>query len=719
MKSKKFLTALACLCVSSSICGYIPTFSVKTQASEEVVQPQIYDVFMYKNLGNYVQITAVSTMATGKVVVPAEIDGLPVQVIGEHAFASTQSITEVVLPDSVKSIDKQAFTQCISLEKINIPEKVKGIKSETFLGCKSLKEVRLPNYTNSIGTRAFWGCTSLEKINIPPTVQTIGEQAFQDCKCLANIDIPDGITSINSNTFSGCDSLNYINVPASVASIGVNAFPQNLEKITIQNPDCEIHVFALNPAKTTIKSVAGSSVQKYAKEHNFNFQSLTGNVKTEDVNADEEFTIADVVALSNWLHGQGGIPTDSGDLNSDGFVDVFDLCMMKKALFQQSVVNLSENVISGEVSGKIADSQFIGSQMDFALNLLKQTFKNPENVLISPYSVMQALAMTTNGAEGKTLAEMERALGGIAREPLNQYLYTLRINQPDAEKCRLLTANSVWSRAGRIDINPDFLQKIVDYYDADVFRAPFDISTVKSINNWISEKTEHMITEVLDEINNNVELYLINAVAFDAEWKEKYEEYNIIDTDFTSADGEKQSAEMMFSTEYAYISGENETGFMKYYCDERYAFVAILPDEDIPIVEYIQNLTSENLNTLLAEPQHEPVRAGLPKFNSEYKIELNKSLSEMGMSSAFTQSADFSGITGSENDLYINRVLHQTTLDVDESGTKAGAVTVVEVTDGVAPLPENTVILDRPFIYGIVDTQTSLPVFIGTLTSLE
>lgn len=722
MKFKKVLSAVACLCLTASVCGYIPTFSGTATAVEETVQPQFYDIFMYKNSGNYVQITAVSTMASGKVEVPAEIDGLPVQVIGEHAFASIPAITEIVLPNTVKTIDKQAFTQCTSLEKINIPDKVKQIKDETFLSCKALKEVRLPNYTNSIGVRAFWGCTSLEKINIPPTVKTIGEQAFQDCKCLVNIDIPDGVTSIENNTFNGCDSVESINVPASVASIGMNAFPQNLQKLIIQNPDCELHVFAVNSPKTTIKALAESKVHTYAKEHNINFQAFTGVVSEEDVNADEEFNVSDVVALSNWLHGQGEIGAGSGDMNGDGFVDVFDLCLMKKALVEPRAVNamnLTESVISGEVSGKNADSEFIDSQTDFAVKLLKETVTEPENVLISPYSVMQALAMTANGAEGKTLEEMEQTLGGIALGTLNEYLYTLRINQPEDEKCKLLTANSVWSRdIPQLSVNADFLQKTVDYYNAEVFRAPFDDSTVKSVNNWISEKTEGMIEEVIHEINDQTMMYLINAVTFDAEWRTKYDEDDIRDRIFTTADGTKQDAEMMYSKENTYISGENETGFMKYYSGARYAFAAILPDEDIPIVEYVQNLTSEKLHTLLSETQSERVIAGLPKFNYEYKKLLKDNLSAMGMPTAFTENADFSGIASPA--LYLDEVIHQTYINVDTNGTKAGAVTVVIAEAGCAPMPEpKEVILDRPFVYCIVDTQTDIPVFIGTLTSLE
>lgn len=723
MKAKKILTAVACLCMSASICGYMPAFSANATVVEETIKTQFYDIFMYKNLGNYVQITAVSTMTTGKVEVPAEIDGLPVQVIGEHAFASIAGITEIVLPDTVKTIDKQAFTQCTSLEKINIPESVKQIKDETFLSCKSLKEVKLPNYTNSIGVRAFWGCTALEKINIPDTVKTIGEQAFQDCKCLTNIYIPDGITSIEANTFNGCDSIESINVPASVTSIGMNAVSKNLKKLVIHNPDCELHIFAVNPANTTIKALSGSKVHTYAIEHGINFQAFTGVILEEDVNADEEFNVADVVALSNWLHGRGEIGAGSGDMNDDGFVDVFDLCLMKKALVESvavTAVNLSESVISGEVSGKNADSEFIDSQTDFAVKLLKETVTEPENVLISPYSVMQALAMTTNGADGKTFDEMEQTLGGIAIDTLNEYLYTLRINQPDEEKCKLHTANSVWSRdIPQLSVNADFLQKSVDYYDADIFRAPFDNSTVKSINNWISEKTEGMITEVLEKIDDNIMLYLINAVAFDAEWQKKYKEYDIRDAEFTAADGTKQTAEMMYSTEYSYISGENETGFMKYYSGARYAFVAILPDEDIPIVEYVQNLTPETLHTLLAEPQQEAVMAGLPKFNYEYKKELKENLSEMGMPTAFTNSADFSRLAKIDGGIFLDEVIHQTYINVDASGTQAGAVTIVSGAAGAAAPPENEVILDRPFVYCIVDTQTDLPVFIGTLTNLE
>ena len=108
--------------------------------------------------------------------------------------------------------------------------------------------------------------------------------------------------------------------------------------------------------------------------------------------------------------------------------------------------NLSDGIKSAEVVGAEADSKFIYGQTEFALELMKREIKEDTNTLISPYSIMQALAMTANGADGETKAEMEKVLGGMSIDQLNEYLYTQKVSQSDGENCKLSTANSIWAK---------------------------------------------------------------------------------------------------------------------------------------------------------------------------------------------------------------------------------------------------------------------------------
>ncbi len=385
--------------------------------------------------------------------------------------------------------------------------------------------------------------------------------------------------------------------------------------------------------------------------------------------------------------------------------------------------DLMEGISAGNVTGKDADDPFIQAQTAFALRLLKQecAAAQDENLLLSPYSVMQALAMTANGAAGDTRTEMETVLGSDI-DTLNEYLYTQRISQPDAENCKLLTANSVWFRDDeeRIQVFPDFLQVNADYYGAAAYRAPFDNSTLSDINNWVSLNTDGMIPKLIDKIPGDAVMYLINAVTFDAKWAAPYvDAAQISDRAFTAFDGSTKTVSMMYSEERTYYEDAHATGFAKYYADRRYAFAALLPEEGMSVSEYISGLTAESLAETLANPISVKVSAGLPQFSYDYDTELSDALAAMGMPSAFSGGADFSrmGKTAA-GELFIGRVLHKTHIEVDTEGTKAAAVTAVEMEDGAAledPEEIKYVVLDRPFLYMILDTETRLPVFIGTV----
>ncbi len=457
-----------------------------------------------------------------------------------------------------------------------------------------------------------------------------------------------------------------------------------------------------------------------------------------DANGDGRFNAADVVTMQKWLMGSGNMTAyDTVDFCADGVINTFDYTLMLKALresgeaynlpYSALTKNLCDEYEASEVTGAEADEAFISGQTEFYLELMQKTAaseKEGTNILISPYSVMQALAMTANGADSNTREEMENVLcGGMELEKLNEYLYTQRTSQPDKDYCRLTTANSIWTLDDdeRIQVMPEFIQKNIDYFNADIFTAPFDDSTVKDINSWVNEKTDEMIPTLLNEIPTVAVMYLINAIAFDAKWETQYTEYSVGSHEFTAFDGTVQQADMMYSTEYYYLEDDNATGLYKYYEGRRYAFAAIMPDEGVELDDYIADLTPQELNDILANPVYEEIDAGIPKFSYEYEAEKMKdSLMEMGMASAFFPSGDFSRMaTTPMGDVYINRVIHKTFIDLCEAGTRAAAVTAIEMAgDSAMPVERKSVILDRPFLYCIVDTENDLPVFIGTLMTI-
>ena len=264
-----------------------------------------------------------------------------------------------------------------------------------------------------------------------------------------------------------------------------------------------------------------------------------------------------------------------------------------------------------------------------------------------------------------------------------------------------------------------FLQTNADYYGSSIYKAAFDEKTRKDINAWVSDHTDGMIDNILDQIPSEAVMYLINALAFDAEWEEIYEETQVSDGTFAQETGETQSVEMMYSSEHQYLDDGCATGFIKYYADRKYAFAALLPNEGVSVKDYVASLTGAGLLDTLRGAQDVEVKTAIPKFESEYSVEMSDILKSMGMTDAFDEvSADFTGLGRSEaGNIYISRVLHKTFIAVDERGTKAGAATVVEMTCGsAAPIEEPKIVyLDRPFVYMLIDCETSLPFFIGAM----
>ena len=388
-------------------------------------------------------------------------------------------------------------------------------------------------------------------------------------------------------------------------------------------------------------------------------------------------------------------------------------------------IDLMSGVSSKSVNGKSADAVFTESMADFSINLFKKSITDKENSLISPLSVMLALAMTANGAGSETLAQMEKLLGGgIPLDELNEYLFSYAGALPSAAKSRLEIANSIWFRndEDRLQVKPDFLQRNADYYGAAAFSSAFDSQTLNDINNWVKTNTDGMIEKMIETIGDSYVMFLINTVMFDAEWQEVYYKEDIRKSEFTDINGVAQDVDFMYSTERRYLDDGMAIGFVKPYKSGAYSFAALLPNEGVSIEEYIESLTGAKFLDTLNKAQNATVEASMPKYEYEYGIEMSDALKELGIPDAFDGGkADFSAMaTSSNGGIYIDIVLHKTFISVDELGTKAGAATMVAMADGAAMNPGDikVVRLDRPFVFAIIDNATNLPIFIGTLMTV-
>lgn len=367
---------------------------------------------------------------------------------------------------------------------------------------------------------------------------------------------------------------------------------------------------------------------------------------------------------------------------------------------------------------EVPQNTFAQAAADFSTALLRQTHKTGENTTLSPYSVMSALAMTANGADGETRSEMEAVLG-LPLDELNSALLALR-EQAGEE---LIAANSLWIR-NDITVLPEFLQTTDAYYGAAVYQAPFDGGTVKEINDWIAAHTKDRIRDMLESLDPLTGVCLVNALTFDAKWASEFYEEFIWEEDFHAWDGTTQQVDMMHGTVRTYLSSGSATGFVKDYAGGRYSFVALLPNENLRVEDYVNQLDGTALLDLMENRSDEKVDITMPRFKTEYKESLVKPLVSMGMPLAFdAENADFSRMVDTALPVYIGDVLHQTYVSVDGSGTEAAAATIVSVSEGTTALPEpepepKVVILDRPFVWLIWDEQEAQPIFIGVVNSV-
>lgn len=392
--------------------------------------------------------------------------------------------------------------------------------------------------------------------------------------------------------------------------------------------------------------------------------------------------------------------------------------------------NLLDGVSADNVDAIDIDDKYIKASTEFAINLFRESalseVRDGKNVMISPESIQLALAMTANGANSNTLTQMEEVLcKGLTIEELNKYSYSFINKQMNDNGVQISVANSLWIKddEGSIRVNDEFLKTDKTYYNADAFMKPFDESTKDEINTWVFDNTKGMIKDILDRIDKDAVMYLVNAIAFEGEWEEQYEDYQVKEnTDFNNADGSISKVNMLTSGESYYMHDDKAKAFIKPYKGGQYGFMAILPNEGVSVEEYIGGMTGESFMSLYSSRSYDvDVLAGIPEFSYDYDYLVNNTLISLGMTDAFDEEkADFTNMGEAKTNLYINRVLHKTHIELDRKGTKAAAATVVEINKGSCEGPGQVeeIILDRPFIYVIVDIQTGLPIFIGAVNEL-
>ncbi len=362
-------------------------------------------------------------------------------------------------------------------------------------------------------------------------------------------------------------------------------------------------------------------------------------------------------------------------------------------------------------------AEVIKADNSFGLDLYKNLAENAKegtNLMISPLSVSQALAMTYNGANGDTKTAMEDAMrtAGIERDELNELnkaLITALLEHDP--KVILEIANSIWYRQ-EYEVVPDFITRNKTYYNADVRPADFSDPGCKDIiNGWVDEKTHGKITEIVKEIKPESFMFLINAIYFKGVWTFEFDKKDTREQDFYLEDGSSVQVDMMNQeVDLNMLSNDLFTSIELPYGKGNWRMFLFLPLDGKNLKDIENQLTEQNwANWMSSYQEAKEVKLYLPRFKFAYEESLKSALAAMGMDVVFTDMADFTGILPAGY-LKISDVKHKTFIEVNEEGTEAAAVTSVEIEFTSIG---NFISFNRPFLFAIAEKSTGAVLFLG------
>ena len=340
-------------------------------------------------------------------------------------------------------------------------------------------------------------------------------------------------------------------------------------------------------------------------------------------------------------------------------------------------------------------SSFNCSLFDFTLFNKMNKEKSGENLIISPLSIYQVLSLTTNGAKGETQKEMLDVLQSTNLEELNEINY--EILKSFKRFSTIEIANAVMTKFTPLE---DFCTT------ADKYSAPIEpLESLEQVNKWCSDKTHGKIPKILETLEPETVMLLLNAIYFKGEWETQFEKESTKNLTFYNFGSEEKSVETMEQLSHFYYYEDKKVQIIELKFKEDFmSAIIILPNEKMDINTYINYLpmSHDEMNTVLGQLKRKKVHLLLPKFEVEFSDELNQILIDLGIYDAFSANdADFTGLR-EEGGLYISKVIHKTYLKVNENGTEAAGVTVVEMEE-TAIFDEDSKIYDmkvnRPFLF--------------------
>jgi len=368
-------------------------------------------------------------------------------------------------------------------------------------------------------------------------------------------------------------------------------------------------------------------------------------------------------------------------------------------------------------------AELIEADNTFGLNLFQEIREesDKENIMISPFSISVALAMTYNGAEGVTKTEMQNTLhlAGLTPEEISaSYKMLINALQNLDRDAVLKITNAIFYKNG-FSVKPDFLNLNNEYYDAEVDDLDFSVpSSVETINNWVADKTNNKIVKIIETLSPDDRMVLLNAIYFNGIWSTKFDEDGTKPRNFRKPDGSNIEIPMMNKEDALNYSTNSLFQAIELpYGNGNYNMTVLLPQEGNSSQSIIDELSAEDWKSWTNNFEiKEHVVVTIPRFKFSYEFQLKEVLKKLGMQKAFSPSqANFTGISNNEG-LYISSVFHKSFIDVNENGTEAAAVTSVTIgatSAGPGTIEKIHFTVNKPFVFAITERDTDAILFIG------
>jgi serpin B len=365
------------------------------------------------------------------------------------------------------------------------------------------------------------------------------------------------------------------------------------------------------------------------------------------------------------------------------------------------------------IQSAFASASFAEEPSDkFSYQLTGKILNEPGTVFFSPYSAKIALSMALVGAAGNTFREMNTVLGGISRLSSTGGGF-----------------NSYQAMCIDTSFKPlkSFTQTLQQDFQAEVLSVDIKEKekSLATVNKWVAQATQGLIPKLLmpQDIDSSTKLILLNAVHFKREWFNPFHKENTHKAPFTTCQGTQIDVDMMKQEEFFHYGKAGDATFIsldfkREENEPEYSCMLILPTEKNGLKSLEQNFSADILAKWQKNQKQEYVELYLPKLKIDYRIDLKTALQQLGIQEAFTDKADFSKITEANN-IFINKVIQQAHLSIDEQGLEASAATSVSFNMKAFLPPKNKVELhfDRPFLIVIQEKKTGSLLFVGRVCS--